>query len=144
ILLGLALVPGLLLLPVHYRGALRRLAGRTHPPLYPAFGLRHAWMALAAALVLPMLVLGIVAPHEVSAMLSADPQPSGRTLMLVGLWGGLACTAALALPLARHSTSGGFGWRRLHQAWWRILLAWGALLVLSGLLAAWHQAQGSE
>src|SRR5690606_33169411 len=86
----------------------------------------------------------IVAPHEVSAMLSEDPQPSGRTLMLVGLRGGLACMAALALPLARFSTSGGFGWRRLHQAWWRILLAWGALLVLSGLLAAWHQAQGIE
>ncbi|MGY1530148.1 CPBP family intramembrane glutamic endopeptidase [Luteimonas sp. A649] len=144
ILLGLALVPGLLLIPVHYRGALRRLAGRARTPLYQTFGLRHAWMALAAVLVLPMLVLGIVAPHDVSVMLSEDPQPGGRTLMLVGLWGGLACMAALALPLARFSTAGGFGWARLHRAWWRILLAWGVLLVLGGLLAAWHQGQGTD
>ncbi|MEN1942998.1 CPBP family intramembrane glutamic endopeptidase [Luteimonas sp. MJ293] len=143
VLLALALAPALVLLPVHYRGALRRLSGRAPVPIFEPFGLRHAWIALAALLIVPMLVLGVLAPHDLANML-AEELPAGRTLMLTGLWGSLACLAVFALPLMRFGTAGGFGWARLHRAWWRILLAWAALLAIGSLLAAWHQLQGGD
>lgn len=144
ILATLALLPGVLLLPVHYRGALRRLRGRARTPLFGPVGLRHAWIALAAVLILPTVVIGVVSPADLVAMGTGDQEPSGRTLLLSGLWGSLLCMAVLALPLMRFSTAGGFGWTRLHRAWWRILLAWGALLAVGALVSVFHQAQGGD
>ena len=46
ILFTLALTPGLLLVPVHYRGLMRRVKGRAPLPPFPAVGLRHAWWGL--------------------------------------------------------------------------------------------------
>ncbi|CAN7618316.1 hypothetical protein LJR230_004491 [Trinickia sp. LjRoot230] len=44
----LAAAPGMLLLPVHYRGLVRLRDGKISVPLFERIGLRHAWWALAA------------------------------------------------------------------------------------------------
>lgn len=144
IMLALALLPGMLLIPVHYRGALRRLAGRARVPVFAPVGLRHAWMAMATLLVIPSLILGLVDPAGLSGMLSGESQPDGRALMLTGLWSAALCLTVLAFPLRRFAAADGFGWSRMHRAWWRILLAWAALLAVGALLAAIYQSRGID
>ena len=140
----MALLPGLLLVPVHYRGALRRLRGHGRPALFPPIGLRHAWMAVSALLIVPLLVLAVVDPRALSGVLTASATPAGHTLMLLSLFGSLACLAVLALPVWRFSTAGGFGWTSLPRAWWRVLVAWAGVLAVGALIARYHDAQGID
>ena len=48
LLLVLALVPALVIVPIHYRGLARRVAGKPPEKPAPVWTLKHAWYALAA------------------------------------------------------------------------------------------------
>jgi len=122
--LALALVPVLVLLPVHYRGLARRVAGRVPAPVLPGLGLRHAWYGLGVCLLLlPMLVMSITVP-EVMGELFGGNDSAGATLT-VALWSSVGALLALLPTLY---------WLRLPQ-WtvpraealgvlWRVLLAY--------------------
>lgn len=45
--LAIALLPGLIAFPAHYRGTVRQRIGRPNATLYEGIGLRHMWLALA-------------------------------------------------------------------------------------------------
>jgi membrane protease YdiL (CAAX protease family) len=142
--LAFALVPGVVLLPVHYRGALRRLKGRAPKPLFATVGLRQAWLASAALILLPMVVLGIIDGDALARMLADNVNPDGRTLLLLSLWASALGLLVFAQPLRRLWLTDGFGWARAWRAWWRIGIAWLGTLAVGFALAAWHHSSGTD
>lgn len=143
-LLFYLLFPGLLLLPVHYRGLARRCAGRQPPPLFEPVGLRHAWLAAIAFLLVPMIVLAVIDPQGFGPVFAdgANPDPT-RLLQLVSISAtvSLLLFAPVLLALARE---GRFHPRTLPTAWWRILVAIAATLAVGTALAALHRATGMD
>lgn len=142
--LACMLLPGALLVPVHYRGAIRRLSLRAPVPLFHSVGLRHAWLAAAAMLAVPMAVLGIADPSALVAMLTGAGVPAGRTLVMMILWGSVVAIAVVAVPVSRMAAAGDFGWKRLHRSWWRVLLAWAVVLSVGALIGLVHQGSGAH
>lgn len=49
-LFGIAMAPGLLMFPAHYRGTVRHRIGKDCAPLFERVGLRHGWLALSILL----------------------------------------------------------------------------------------------
>lgn len=132
VLVAIALFPALLLLPVHYRGLVRRVHGKPTPALFERIGLRHAWLGGAIILCLPLLVALAIAPRTMPMLLGGDGLPPADELMRLTLWASIA-GLLLLIPVARK-----FGLPRLlgdreawRQNWWRILVAWGVLIVIA-------------
>lgn len=107
----LALLPALVVVPVHYRGAVKRANGFVLPPLSDAapWGLRHAWYALAVMIVAGGVALYIFAyPRFEAVAFERIPELKGplnsltdeRTLARAVLWTELL-SLALLLPLLR-------------------------------------------
>lgn len=96
-LLLLALLPAPLLLPAHYRGLARRLAGKPQSPPMPRLGLRMAAYALAVSLVVPLACTAFVAPDRFAMVLDGDVE-SMDSLFRITLWGTVASLVAM-LPL---------------------------------------------
>jgi hypothetical protein len=138
------LVPGVLLVPVHYRGALRRLKGKMPVPLFESIGLRHAWLATAAMLIVPMAVLAVLDPGALARMLSEGGNPDGRTLLWLSLWSVVLGLLVLARPLYEFARTGSFGWTRAWRSWGRILLALVGTFAVGGLLNAVHTSTGAD
>ncbi|HJR73063.1 MAG TPA: CPBP family glutamic-type intramembrane protease [Luteimonas sp.] len=135
ILAAFLLVPGLVLLPVHYRGLWRRMKGKPAMPLFERAGLRDAWYAMAIALCAPMVAGLWVEPSATSKLLSGESIPEGAALFQIMMWG-TAAGLLLSIPLFR-------GWSRRQLigdraalfAAWRVLIAWVLLIGVSVLLA---------
>jgi uncharacterized protein len=72
ILLMLVLLPGVLLVPVHYRGLMRRLQSRAPAPMFERIGLRHAWGGTAVLFVVPLMTACLVRPDLVGSLFSDD------------------------------------------------------------------------
>lgn len=143
-ILLLAALPAVLLLPVHYRGAIRRLKGKAVVPLFETVGLRHAWLALAAIIVLPVVAMGIAEPAALEKTLSGNELPGGRTLLRVALWGSLCGLLAFAWTAMRFAKQGGFGWSGAWRSWWRILLAFAAVLAVGYLHGLVYATSGTD
>ncbi len=132
----MALAPGLVLLPVHYRGLFRRSRGKPATPVFPRIGLRQAWLGAAVAICVPLMV-GIVAiPDSVATLLGGKGLPPKADLLRLALWGSLA-GLVLLVPVARR-----LGMRQVigdravwANNWWRILVAWAVLIIVSMLIA---------
>lgn len=142
--LGYLLVPGLVLVPVHYRGLARRCAGRQPPPLFEPVGLRHAWLAAVAFLLVPLGVLAAIDPEGFGPVFAdgASPDPK-RLLQLVTL--SSAVSLLLFTPmLVKLASLGHFDPRTLARTWKRILVAIGATLAVGAALAAMHRAMGAD
>jgi membrane protease YdiL (CAAX protease family) len=91
---ALMLMPLLVLVPVHYRGLARRVAGRAPAPLFPGLGLRHAWYGLGVCLLLmPILLLSVTVPQVMGELFSGN-DAAGNTLT-VALWSSLGALLAL-------------------------------------------------
>lgn len=140
ILLCLAVLPGLLLMPVHYRGLGRRVRGRVPVPMFPAVGLRHAWWGLALMTALPFLVAGFVVPESLAALFTGEPMSDAGSLFRFTLWSTIACLVLL-LPAALSMGRGAF---RGDLIWWRqvgwlmlALLVVYAVVLLQGALLRW-------
>ena len=140
ILLCLAMLPGLLLMPVHYRGLGRRVQGRVPVPMFPAVGLRHAWWGLALMTALPFLVAGFVVPDSLGALLAGDPMSDAGSLFRFTSWSTIACLVLLvpaALSMGRGAFRGDLTWGR--QVGWLMLalLVVYAVVLLQGALLRW-------
>lgn len=138
----MALAPGLVLLPVHYRGMVRRVRGKLAVPLFDGINLRHAWLGAAVAICVPMMVALVVAPGSVATMFGGDELPDKQALLRITLWGSVA-GLLLLLPCMRR-----LGWRTLFgdrvvwRSWWRVLLAWAILIAVSMAVTAWNRNAG--
>jgi membrane protease YdiL (CAAX protease family) len=145
VLLGvLSLACGLLLVPVHYRGAQRRLRDRPATPLHDGIGLRHGWLGLCVMVCAPPLAAIALEPHAVAKLFGGDAEMLPGTLFRAMGWGtllGLLCV----LPVAMR----GLGWQRLFgdraalRGAWRILVAW-AVLIAVGAVTAWANSQAGD
>lgn len=139
-LLTLALLPGVLLVPVHYRGLMRRVRNRTPLPPFPTVGLRHAWWALALLLALPFLVAGVVAPHSLAVLFAGEAQPAADALFRLTLWStvvSLLLLSPIVWSLGRASFRG--DGTLLRQAGWVLaaLLVLYAVGFLQGMVLRW-------
>jgi len=144
ILLCLALLPMMLLVPVHYRGLARRVQGRAPVPLYPRIGLRHAWWAMALLLALPFLIAGVVEPRSLARLFTGDPLPEANAFFRINLWSTVA-SLLLLMPLAwrmgREAVTGQIGvWR---QVGW-LLVALVLLYTVAYLQGAWLQWRAED
>lgn len=139
--LVLALLPGLVLLPVHYRGLVRRVRGRPADPVFP-IGLGAAWWAGAVLLVVPLLVALVTNPAAFGALVKGAVV-DGVDMFQVMLWGtlaGLACIAPALRPMdARQLVGGRDAWL---AARWRLPFAWVCVVGVSMLVATWHAQVG--
>ena len=103
----LALMPLLVVVPLHYRAAVKRARGLALPPPLPEspWGLGHLWYALAATLICGVLGLYLYAYPQFERMLRQSLPQSGAVADAGGLaraylFSKLALAAAL-LPLLR-------------------------------------------
>jgi uncharacterized protein len=130
-----AVCPGLLLFPVHYRATVRQRIGKVSVPLFGRIGLRHAWLALAIYFVLLYLVTIF---HAGTALISPTGSGVARIdwqsrLAVAYLWALLFCALGLTW-IARL-----LNWRDwLGSGSWK--LKW--FVVPAGLLAAQLLASG--
>jgi uncharacterized protein len=136
-LLALWLMPGLVLVPAHYRGLARRAGGRAPTPLFARIGLRQAWLAFAAFLSVPLLVAAVVAPAGFGALLGGGARLLDNAQVAESLtWGTVGCLLVLS-PLLRRFDAGELLGR---QRWGGMLLQvaglWLLLLALSFAIGA--------
>lgn len=129
--------PGVLLVPAHYVGLFRRARGKfTGFILFESVGLRHAWIALSVALVVPLLVGVAVEPSLTIDLFSGEASKDAQGMFRVMIWGS-AAELMLCLVLARsmgidrlvgvNATLRSIGWVVLG---WLSLIALGVLLTL--------------
>lgn len=140
----LAAAPAIVVLPVHYRGLVRRLKGKSPSRLFDSVGLRHAWLAIAVFLIMPIAALGIVEPQSLGEMLSAGTLPKSQALFRMMFWSTLAGMLVLSPLVYRFAREGGFGDARVLKAWWRVLLAWAGVMCVAVSIAAWHRFMGND
>lgn len=141
ILLALALAPGLLLVPVHYRGLLRRLRGRTALPLFATLGLRHAWVGAAVALCVPLIVALWLEPDSLAVLFSSDALPAARATFRIALWGTLCSLLLLSPWMVRLGRGGWLGDIPLRRQLRWAVLAWLLLFALGLLKRGWQYLQ---
>lgn len=142
ILAFFALTPGLLMVPVHYRGLMRRVRGKAALPLFDAIGLRHAWLGAAVVLSVPLLVGSLIEPNAMVDMLGGESVPDAVGLARIMLWGtvaGLLCVIPLVHRMGRRHLVGD---RATFRASWRVLIAWGGVVGTALLLGFWNSHTG--
>ncbi|VVE43937.1 abortive infection protein [Pandoraea capi] len=137
--LCIALVPGLLMFPVHYVGTVRARKGRPTPAIFDGIGLRHAWCGLAvfclASWVIPVFMLGRVASaYPVAATGASLLQPKLAIAHFVTL-------GVISLALAH--TVWRFGWRQWpgYGTWKVRWFIWPAILLMIAAFSAWVMAR---
>ena len=86
-LAGLALLPGLLLVPLHSWWLRRRLRAGTgdEPATAPTWGFRHAWLATAAMLVCQFLAVYVFAYDDLTSWFAAGGQHGSPPRALAAL-----------------------------------------------------------
>jgi hypothetical protein len=135
LLVFMAIFPGLLLVPVHYRGLVLRVRGRAPAPLFDVVGLRHAWWGGALALCLPMLVAGVIEPRSLATLLGGEALPAPQALFRITLWSAVAGLTLLSPVVARMGPRIVIGDRATLRASWRVPVAWAILFCISALVA---------
>ena len=131
-----ALLPGLLLMPAHYRGLIRRSRGQLpRVPLFDSVGLRHAWLGLIVILLAPMVV-GILAEPESTVALLGETLPSDAAAFFRAmLWGTIACLLC-AIPIARRMRMREvFGDAAAWRAVWWVVGLWIVIVGVSALIS---------
>ncbi|MCT7313276.1 CPBP family intramembrane metalloprotease [Ralstonia sp. CHL-2022] len=117
--LFLALVPGILCFPTHYRGTVRTRLGKPSVPLFERIGLRHAWFGFAvfigALLLVPMFRFGVSSDAFIGAgVLSAEQE---HQIVKAEIWTlGLSAVGLLWIA-ARFSWREWLGSRDRVEAW---------------------------
>lgn len=141
--LALALLPGVLLVPVHYRGLLRRVRGRSTVPTLEGVGMRRAWWAAGVFLAVPSLV-AMVAEPTLAALLLGGELPDGKGAFRAMAWGafiGLLCVLPAIRGIAPSRLAGDrASWL---AASWRVPAAWACLMGIGMAIGAWHGHFGS-
>jgi membrane protease YdiL (CAAX protease family) len=100
IVFATALLPGVLLVPVHYRGLARRVRDRAPMPLFERVGLRHAWLAGAVVLIVPMLAVLAMRPDAFAAMFNGAEETASTQFSVVAM--GSLLSLFVLLPWTRH------------------------------------------
>lgn len=139
----IALMPGLLLVPIHYRGLIREMSGNPPYALFHSVGLRHAWYGLALMLCVPLVVAAVVSPDTLATLLGGESLPPAQALFQITSWGaaiGLLCTTPIVVGMGLRNVIGD---RAALKAWWLVLLAWAIVLGVGWLLSLWQSATGS-
>ena len=132
-LLVLALAPGVVLLPAHYRGLARRLKGKASEPVFPAIGLKRAWYAAAVGLIVPMVVMLLMQPEAMKAMASGDMTASTQ-MFRAFVFAEITALLCLVPALVGMNRRQFVGDRAALRTWWIVLLMWLALLGLGWAL----------
>jgi uncharacterized protein len=138
LVLVLGLFPGLLLVPVHYRGLIRTVRGRPAVPLLEGVSLRRAWWAAAVFMVVPSMVAMVGDPGMIPSLLDGAV-PSGPGAFRMMLWGalvGLLCLLPVLRQIGVRQLVGGHA--ALRASFWRVPVAWACLIGTGMLIAAWH------
>lgn len=141
-LIAIALMPGLLFVPVHYRSLVRRAKGRPAVALFDGVGLRRAWYAAAIVLCVPLVAGMMIEPSATTMMLSGESLPDAVALFRVMLWGTVAGLLCIIPALRGMDLRRLVGGRAALRASWRVLLAWVGLVGVGVLLAFWHNHTG--
>lgn len=131
----MAIFPGLLLVPVHYRGLALRVRGRAPTPLFADVGRRHAWWGGALALCLPILVAGVVEPSSLATLLGGEALPAPQALFRITLWSAVAGLLLLSPVASRMGRRVVVGDLATLRASWRVPVAWAILFCISALVA---------
>jgi membrane protease YdiL (CAAX protease family) len=130
------LMPGLLLVPVHYRGLARRAAQRMPRPLLDGIRLRHAWLAIAAFLLVPVCVLALVDPAHFGAMVAGNTRPEPKTMLMLVSVSDALCLLLFASIVSRFARAGQFRPAAALAAWKQVLLSLVLCLAVGWMLAA--------
>lgn len=101
VLTAIFVLPGFLLVPVHYRGLAGRLRGHTRTPLFTWAGLRGAWLGLATLLIAPMLAAVLFVPEGVASFFGSEGKPNATALTHTMLLGVVIALVALSPYLLR-------------------------------------------
>ena len=144
VVLVLVLVPGLLLVPVHYRGLVRRVRGRAAMPLLDGVGLRHAWIGGALMLCVPLLTAAVIEPGSLEALLGGETLPPADALFRITLWGtvlGLLCLVPVMRGMDLRQLVGD---RTAIRESWRVLLAWACLVGVGALVGLMNSQSGGS
>ncbi|MET0813664.1 MAG: CPBP family intramembrane glutamic endopeptidase [Pseudoxanthomonas sp.] len=144
IVIALGLLPGAVLLPVHYRGLWRRARGRAPVAPFPTIGLRHAWWGLFLLLCIPLLTCGLLEPDSLATLLGGQSLPPAGPLFRITLWSTVV-SLVLLFPLTyRMGRTAVFGNpAMLRQAGW-VLAALVALYAVAYLQGAWNQWRAGD
>ncbi|GAA5081838.1 hypothetical protein GCM10025759_32610 [Lysobacter panacisoli] len=135
--MAVALAPGVVLVPAHYRGLARRLDGKVNAPLFPAVGLWRAWYAAAVAIVVPTVVALLVEPDAIVGMIEGKVTAAPQ-MFRAFLFGEMAALLLLLPALFGTNRRQLIGDRAALRIWWIVLLMWGALLCI-GVVLTWLQ-----
>lgn len=137
IVFATAILPGFLLVPVHYRGLARRVHDRAPMPLFERIGLRHAWIAGAIILIIPALAMMAMRPDAIGGLFTGGDESASTQFSVVAVGSLLTFLAMLPwLNRLRMPQVAGQGALRLPVAA-VVVCCWGAILaigVLSGLV----------
>ncbi|MFJ2993727.1 type II CAAX prenyl endopeptidase Rce1 family protein [Pandoraea sp. NPDC087047] len=130
-----ALLPGVLMFPVHYFGTVRARKGRPILPVFEGIGLRHAWYGLAVfclvTWVVPVMMVGQAS--QARAGVGADMQ------LLQSKFAIAHCVALGIVALALAPTIRRFGWRQWPGSgkWKASWFIWPVVLLAISMLSAW-------
>lgn len=129
------LLPGALLVPVHYRGLARRVAGRAQQPVFEPVRLRHAWAAVAIFLLLPMCVLAVIDPGHFGEVFAKNARPDPARMLELIAWSDAIGLLLFAPMVMRFARGGQFRPASALHAWKQVLLAYGITMLVGVVLA---------
>lgn len=141
---ALVLAPGVLLIPVHYRGLMRRTQARQPPPLFERVGLRHAWIGGAIALLVPTLAMCAMRPDLIGSIFPESGIQAIYSEFGAVAIGTLAGLAFLLPWLPRFGIAHLFGEREhVLRTLGLIVLCWLVVFTVSWLGMQLHHLMGS-
>ncbi len=136
VLVLMVLLPGVVLVPVHYRGLWRRVQGKSPLPLFDRIGVRHAWIGTAAIIVVPLVMVCVMRPDSIGALFA-----DGGEQALFSQFGVVAASMVAGLLLLAPWLPN-FGWQHLFGARAQVprtlmlvLLSWLVAMVVSMVTA---------
>lgn len=144
VLVVIALMPAVVLVPVHYRGLVRSFRGKPASPLLAGIGLRHAWIGGAVMLCAPLLATAVMEPGSLAILMAGETIPGGDVIFRISLWGTLLGLLLLSPIMRNMGLRTLVGDRAALLEWWRVLLAWVCLMLIAWALQAWHSQSGAD
>lgn len=128
LILGVALIPGLLLVPAHHRGLVLRLRGRCPEPLFASIGLRHAWLGLAIMLLAQDVLYLFIDPNALDELFGDEPKITLANQLISSVVGSLFLVAVAR----RLSLRDWFGYRKhMLGGLLATLAAWGVVYAVA-------------